>query len=147
MRSSTKYPVDLTDAERQALKQFVASGQKQARPITRARILLLADAGHTNQAIADLLAVSPPTVYAMRTKYATQAYDDIIDLLPDAPRSGRPLQIDSRTEAHIALIACSDAPQGAARWTLHMIADRLVELELVDSISHERVRQALKKTP
>ena len=147
MKSSTKYPVHLTASERQALKQFVASGQKQARPITRARILLLADAGHKNQAIADLLAVSLPTVYSMCKKYATQPYDDIIDLLPDASRSGRPLQIDSRMEAHIALIACSEAPEGAARWTLHMIADRLVELEVVDSISHERVRQALKKTP
>ena len=111
MRSSTKYPIHLTEAERQALQQFVASGHKQARPITRARILLLADAGHKNQAIADLLAVSRPTVYSICKKYATQAYDDIIDLLPDAPRNGRPLQIDSRTEAHIVLIAGSDAPK------------------------------------
>ena len=147
MKSSTKYPVHLTEAERQALKRFVASGQKQARPITRARILLLADAGHTRQAIVDVLSVSPPTVSALCKKYATQPYDDIVDLLADAPRSGRPLAIDSRMEAHIALIACSEAPQGAARWTLHLIADRLVQLDLVDSISHERVRQALKKTP
>ena len=68
MQSSTKYPVHLTAAERQTLKRFVASGHKQARPITRARILLLADAGHKNQAIADLLALSPPTVYAMCKK-------------------------------------------------------------------------------
>lgn len=147
MKSSTKYPVHLTEAERQALKRFVASGHKPARPITRARILLLADAGQQNQAIADLLALSPPTVSSMCKKYATQPYDDLIDLLPDAPRSGRPVAIDSRTEAHIALIACSEAPEGAARWTLHLIADRLVELQVVDSISHERVRQALKKTP
>lgn len=147
MKSSTKYPVHLTEAERQALKRFVASGQKQARPITRARILLLADAGQKHQAIAELLAVSPPTVSSMCKKYATQPYDDIVEILPDAPRSGRPLAIDSRMEAHIALIACSEAPEGAARWTLHLIADRLVQLEVVDSISHERVRQALKKTP
>lgn len=141
-----KYQVQLTASEREALQQFVASGKKQARAITRARILLLADEGQKNQAIAALLGISKPTVSLMRKKYATQAYDDIVDLLPDAPRSGRPLEIDSRVEAKIAMIACSDAPEGAARWTLHLIADRLVKLEVLDSISHERVRQALKKT-
>jgi len=61
------------------------------------------------------------------------------------PRPGRPLEIDSRVETNIALISCSDAPEGAARWTLHLIADRLVQLKVLPSISHERVRQALKK--
>ena len=145
MKSSTKYLVHLTEGERQALKQFVASGKKQARPITRAHILLLADAGQKNQAIADLLGVSIPTVSSMRKKYATQLYDDLVDLLPDAPRSGRPIQVDSRLEAQITMIACSQAPEGAARWTLHLIADRLVHLDWVESISHERVRLGVKK--
>ena len=82
----------------------------------------------------------------MRKKYAQQAYNHIVDILHDAPRPGRPLEIDSRVETNIALIACSDAPEGAARWTLHLIADRLVQLKVLPSISNERVRQALKKT-
>ena len=141
-----KYSVQLTDTERQALQQFVARGKKHARHITRARILLLADEGKKNHEIADVLRVSQQTVSSMRKKYATQAYDDIVDILPDAPRRGRPLEVDSRVEAQIAMIACSEAPEGAARWTLHLIADRLVQLDYIDSISHERVRQALKKT-
>lgn len=145
MKSTTKYAVQLTAGERQALQQFVASGQKQARQITRARILLLADEGHQNQAISALLGVSGPTVSGMRKKYATTDYAHILDVLPDAPRSGRPLEIDSRLEAQIAMIACSEAPEGTSRWTLHLIADRLVQLDYIDSISHERVRQALKK--
>ena len=140
-----KYQVHLTASERQALKQFVACGEKQARHITRARILLLVDEGKKNHEIAELLSVSRPTICSMRKKYAQQAYDHIVDILPDAPRPGRPLEIDSRVETNIALIACSDAPEGAARWTLHLIADRLVQLKVLPSISHERVRQALKK--
>jgi hypothetical protein len=66
--------------------------------------------------------------------------------IQDKPRSGRPLQFDSRVEAKVSLIACSQPPVGAAHWTLQLIADKLVKLEVVDSISHESVRQLLKKT-
>jgi len=146
MNPPTKYQVHLTDSDRQTLRQFVARGTKQARHITRARILLLADEGKKDQEIVALLGVSRPTVSAMRQKYAQHPDVPILDLLPDAPRSGRPIQVDSRVEAQIAMIACSEAPEGSARWTLHLIADQLVKLEVIDSISHERVRQALKKT-
>jgi len=146
MNPPTKYHVHLTDSDRQALQQFVARGKKQARHITRARILLLADEGKKDQDIVALLGLSRPTVSAMRQKYAENPDVPILDLLPDAPRSGRPIRVDSRVEAHISMIACSEAPEGAARWTLHLIADQLVKLEVIDSISHERVRQALKKT-
>jgi putative transposase len=67
-------------------------------------------------------------------------------MLHEAPRSGRPLKIDSRVEAHVTMIACSDPPEGYGRWTLHMIADKLVQLEIIDTISHESVRRTLKKT-
>ena len=83
-----KYRVHLTASERQALKQFVACGKKQARHITRARILLLVDEGKKNHEIAELLSVSRPTICSMRKKYAQQAYDHIVDILPDAPRPG-----------------------------------------------------------
>lgn len=146
MNRATKYQVHLSESERQTLRQFVASGKKQARQITRARILLLVDEGKKDQEIVALLGISRPTVSAMRQKYAEHPDVPILDLLPDAPRSGRPIQVDSRVEAKISMIACSKAPEGAARWTLHMIADQLVKLEVIDSISHEKVRQVLKKT-
>lgn len=141
-----KYPVALTDAERKALETFVSSGQKKAREITRARILLLADAGNQDSEIQALLGLSRPTVCAMRRKYAQADDAHILDVLKDAPRAGRPIQIDTRVEAKISLIACSDPPEGSARWTLHMIADKLIELDIIDSISHESVRGVLKKT-
>ena len=145
MSHPKKYTVCLTDAERAALQSFVSSGQKKAREITRARILLLADSGKKDGEITELLGLSRPPIVSMRKQYAQGGYGHILDLLPDAPRSGRPIQVDSRVEAKISMIACSEPPQGAARWTLHLIADQLVQLDVVDEISHERVRQALKK--
>lgn len=146
MRVRKKYPVHLTKTERATLKAFVSSGEKKARQITRARILLLADANHTDEQIMAALGCSRPTVIAMRKRYATGDFEALVEVLQDAPRQGRPLQVDSRVEARISLIACSEPPPGSARWTLQLIADRLVELKAVEAISHERVRQALKKT-
>ena len=135
MSRTSTYPVCLTASEREALHQFVKRGQKSARQITRARILLSADAGQTDLEMVTLLGVSRPTIASMRKKYKAGGYTHILDLLPDAPRSGRPLHIDSEVEAKIAMIACSEAP-----------ADTLVQLAVVDTISHESVRRALKKT-
>lgn len=139
-------PVGLRQAEREALEAFVSSGNKNAREINRARILLLKDAGKKDREIMDLLHTSRPTIWSMHKKYHQTAYEDILDLLKDAPRSGRPTQIDARVEANITLIACSDPPEGSARWTLHMIADKVVEMNVTDSLSHESVRSVLKKT-
>lgn len=146
MKRIRKHLVHLTASERSTLQAFVSSGQKKAREITRARILLLADAGHTDAEIVTALGCCRPMVWAMRKRYAAGHFDRLVEVLHEAPRGGRPIRIDSRVEAQITLIACSDPPPGAARWTLHLIADQLVKLEMVESISHERVRQALKKT-
>lgn len=146
MPRKPKYEVHLTDEERQTLEQFVARGKKNARELTRARVLLLADAGKPDREITAVLDVSRPTVSAVRQKAAHRAEAPIVAVLADAPRAGRPITVDSRVEAHIALLACSAPPEGAARWTLHLIADKLVQLEVIESISHERVRTALKKT-
>src|SRR5688500_12657780 len=81
-----------------------------------------------------------------RPKYRQQKYDHIVDILQDQPRQGRPIRFDHKVEAHVSMIACSEAPTGAARWTLQLIADKLVQLNVVDSISHESVRSLLKKT-
>ena len=141
-----KYPVHLTAAERTTLEQFVSRGRHRARELRRARILLLADAGQTDLAISALLGVCRPTVALARRYYADHPELSILQRLADPPRPGRPINVDGRVEAKIAMIAGSEPPEGAARWTLQLIADQLVELEVIDTISHERVRQALKKT-
>ena len=138
--------VTLTKAERQALEDFVAHGKKSARAITRARILLLSDEGRQERDLTELLGVSRGTVYNVRKKQQQKAYGHILDLLREAPRSGRPLTLDSRVEAQVTMIACSTPPRGHGRWTLHMIADKLVKLAVTESISHESVRRLLKKT-
>jgi transposase len=138
--------VQLTKTERAALESYISHGKKNARTLTRARILLLLDEGHKIPAISQLLRVARATIYKLRQKYQSKTYAQVIDLLQDAPRSGRPVEFDSKVEAQVAMIACSDPPEGSGRWTLHLIADRLVKLEVTDSISHESVRQLLKKT-
>jgi hypothetical protein len=146
MKRITKHLVHLTAAQRSALQAFVSSGQKKVREITRARILLLADAGHSDAEIITALGCCRPVIWAMRKRYAEGHFNPILEVLHEAPRQGRPVRIDSRVEAQSTMLSCSDPPEGSARWTLHLIADRLVKLEMVESISHERVRQALKKT-
>lgn len=146
MARRIKYPVTLTAKERKALETFVSSGEKNARQITRARVLLYADAGKRDHEILSLLGITRQTILTLRKKYCEVAYNHILDLLQDAPRSGRPIQVDSRVQAKVSMIACSEPPEGFARWTLRLIADKLIELEVVEDISHESVRHALKKT-
>jgi transposase len=138
--------VQLTKTERAALESYLSHGKKNARTLTRARILLLLDEGHKIPAISKLLRVARATIYKVRHKYQSKLYAQMVDLIQDAPRSGRPVEFDSKVEAQVAMVACSDPPEGSGRWTLHMIADKLVKLEVTDSISHESVRQLLKKT-
>jgi putative transposase len=119
--------VRLTSAERDVLEKFVAHGTKSARAINRARVLLLLDEDRREQELTTLLGVSRGTIYNVRQKYLQKEHVHILDILHEAPRSGRPLKIDSRVEAHVTVIACSDPPEGYGRWTLHMIADKLVQ--------------------
>lgn len=137
--------VELTQDEYEFLTAYVTRGHKKARYMNRARTLLLSHDGKTDQEIADLLGISRATVYNVRKAYHQQPYEHIADILQDKPRMGRPIVFDSEVESHATLIACSQAPAGSARWTLHLIADKLVQLNVVDSISHESVRSLLKK--
>ena len=139
-------PVQLTPDEYGFLTTYVAHGQKNARQINRARILLLSHDGKNDQDIVKVLGLSRATVYNVRKRYHQHSYDHIVEILNDQPRVGRPIAFDHRVEANVSMIACSEAPEGAARWTLHLIADKLVQLNIVDSISHESVRSLLKKT-
>ena len=137
--------VQLTQDEYDFLTTYVARGHKQARYINRARTLLLSHDGKEDPEIAELLGITRTTVYNVRKRYHQQPYDHIVEILHDKPRVGRPIVFDYQVEAHVSMIACSEAPQGCARWTLHLIADKLVQLNVVDSISHESVRSLLKK--
>jgi putative transposase len=138
--------VTLTPKERRALEDFVARGKKSARAITRARMLLLFDDGRKEPELTELLGVSRGTVYNIRNKYQQKGHTSILELLADAPRSGRPITVDSGVEAKITMIACSTPPTGRGRWTLQLIADKVVELAEMESISYESVRRVLKKT-
>jgi putative transposase len=138
--------IKLTQNEPRLLETFVRQGHKPAREINRARTLLLSNDGRKTTDIAKVLGVSKATVSNVRKNYHQKEHQHILDFLKDNPRSGRPIKFDSKVEAHVTMIACSDPPDGSARWTLHLIADKLVKLDVVDSISHESVRSLLKKT-
>jgi transposase len=125
---------------------YVKQGKKSARAITRARILLLSDAEHSDDDILATLGICRQTISNVQKKYHENKGNPILALLQEKRRPGQPVKVDSRIAAHVAMIACSEAPTGAARWTLQLIADRLVELNVVDSICLESVRKALKKT-
>jgi transposase len=141
------YHMQLRSCDRRELENYVTHGKRAARAVTRARILLLADEHYGDEEIREVLGVSRPTVAKMRRKYQEQKGGKVLELLQEAVRPGQPVKLDSRLAAHVAGIACSEAPSGAARWTLELIADRLVELNLVETISRESIRQVLKKTP
>jgi transposase len=138
-----QFHIKLTDEERRELKGLVKSGRKLARKITRARILLLADAGEKDREIAEALQVCIQTVHKVRKRFFNEKS---VSSLEEKPRSGKPPKLVGPTAAHITALACSDPPEGRKRWTLRLLADRAVELELVDTVSHEGIRKLLKKT-
>jgi transposase len=137
------YPIKLSEEERQQLQQYVKQGKKSARAINRARILLLADEQQTDVEITKVLGVNRTTIYRVRKEYHAVGVNKALE---EKPRSGAPAKIDGRVEATLTMLACSDPPEGYGRWTLQLLADKLVELEVVESISLPTVRTALKKT-
>ena len=139
------YTVELLQSERDHLENLVSTGVEKARKLTRARILLKADEDWTDEAISQALDVGMATVGRIRRKYV----DGGLSKALNRKISSRQYEykIDGKTEAHLVALVCGKAPEGYARWTLRLLADRLVRLEQVqiESISHETVRQALKK--
>jgi putative transposase len=135
--------IRLTHEERQALKVLFHSGNGANRRQTRARILNLLDQRVPPPQIAKLLSCAVGTVYNVKRRYEREGLDSA---LVDKPRSGRPVEIDGLQRARITALACSDAPAGHARWTLRLLADKAVELGFIDSISHNAVKEILKKT-
>lgn len=137
-----KYIVKLKDEERQYLLDLTGKGEIGARRMKRAQILLKADEGLKDMDIMSALNTSRPTVERIRKRFVQ---GNLEKALQDDPRPGSKTKLDGRKEAQLIALACSDAPDGHERWTLRLLADKLVELDVVESISHETVRQYLKK--
>jgi putative transposase len=137
-----KHHVKLRKKERDYLETLVAKGKLPAKVFKRATGLLELDRGKTLQAVAATLGVSYVTVAAWREKYHAQG----VQCLKDAPRPGRPIEIDGGQRAKITALACSEAPAGHARWSLRLLADKVVTLGYCKRISHVQVDKILKKT-
>lgn len=136
-------PIHLSDDERRSLQTLLQRGTTTARTQTRARVLDLLHRGQHPDAIAETLQVSTATVYNVKGRYQRAGFEAA---LYDQPRTGRPVEITGAQRAKITALACSAAPAGHARWTLRLLADKAVELELVEHVSHNAVKQILKKT-
>ena len=138
-----KYIVDLTEDERAELLALTRKGTVGARQMKRAQILLKADAGSTDAQIVAALGVSRPCVERVRQRFVEGGLPRALN---DQPRLGRASKLDDKQEARLIAEACTPPPAGRARWSLRLLAGRMVELQLVDRLSHETVRQRLKKT-
>jgi transposase len=136
-----KYLVTLSDEEREHLEQLLHSGTHATRKVTRARILLKAAEGWQDSAIATALAVGRTTVERTRQRFVEEG----LGALEERPRPGTQPKLDAKAEARLIAEACSDAPEGRKRWTLYLLAERVVALELAESYSYESVRRVLKK--
>lgn len=149
MNYNTKYVVRLTVEERGQLMSVLGRGKVAATKRRHAQILLKADAGpegsgRTDQEVAQALDVGSNTVHRVRKAYVEQGFEAA---LHGEPRGGhRPRKLDGAQEARLIALACGPAPEGRARWTLRLLADRIVELEIVDAIGKDAVRRVLKKT-
>ncbi len=143
-----KYRVTLTAEERVGLEQLVSAGKAAARKLTHARILLLADTHGENLADEDIVAclsTSLRTVARVRQRLVTQSLLAAIDRKAQPPRPDK-IKIKGDLEQKLVQLACSDPPKGRCHWTLQLLADEMVVLGLIDAISTETVRKALKKT-
>jgi hypothetical protein len=144
-----KYVVMLPEPARAQLHSLIGSGTAPARTLTHARVLLKANQGEagpgwTDGAIAAALEVDPTTVARIRRLYVTDGLDAA--LRRKAPDRAYERKLDGQQEARLLAVACSAPPAGQQRWTLRLLADKLVELEVVDAVSPETVRRALKQT-
>ena len=144
-----KYIVSLTTQERQELEKLTNTGKAAAYKLNHARILLKADinqksGGWTDLAINEALDISSATIERVRQRFVEQGLEAALNRQPR--RRNKRRRLDGKQEAHLIALACSSPPEGLARWTMKLLADRMVELELVEEVSRETVRQTLKKT-
>ena len=149
MNYNTKYVVRLTGEEREELESLVNRGRVAAEKRRRAQILLKADAGAegsgpTDPEVGNALDGGVATVHRVRQAYVEEGLQAALSRKPAVRQRER--KLDGDGEARLVAVACSPAPEGRARWTLRLLADKLVELEVVDTIDKETVRRTLKKT-
>jgi len=135
--------IELSEQEQSSLKTFFRSGGSSNRRQTRARILDLLAKQTTPPEIARLLGCALPTVYNVKRRFLAEG---LAAALQERERSGKPHTISGEARARITALACSEVPEGHARWTLRLLADKSVELGFVERISHQTIKQILKKT-
>lgn len=138
-----KYIIDLTAAEQTCLLNLIKKGKPSARKVARAHILLQAAKGATDEAIAQALHLSVSTVHRTRQRLVEAG---LTAALSECPRPGKRPALSGKQEAFLVALACSTPPQGRRRWTMQLLADRLVERRQSEAISHDTVRRVLKKT-
>lgn len=146
---SKKYAVTLKPEERNELRTLTQTGTAAAKTLTHARILLKADTasdqpGWTDETISDALDVSVATVERIRRLYVQHGLSPALQRKTHSRHRGRSL--DGTQEAHLIALTCSEPPTGHARWTLRLLAERMITLEYIDTVSYETVRRTLKKT-
>lgn len=135
--------VKLKTKDQELLKQLVSKGSQKVRTITRCRILLMANERKTDTEIIETLKVARNTIRTVRFRYV---HDGLEAAINEHSRPGAPNKFTGRDKAKVTAIACSEPPEGRNRWTLRLIADTMVELDIVDDISHHTVQRVLKKT-
>lgn len=145
-----KYNVRLSNDERSTLKKLITSGRGPARMFTRARILLKADqsddgSNWSDERISEALEVTVQTIERVRKQLVEEGFDAVLSRREYKQKVSRK-KIDGDMEARLIALSCGDPPEGRARWTLRLLAETVIELGYVDNISHEAVRQTLKKT-
>ena len=138
-----RYVVKLSQEERDALQEIISSGKRSAKKILRARVLLKADASWPDEKIAEALEVNVRTIERMRQQFVEEGFESFMSRRKSKRKYLR--KLDGKQEAQLTQIACSQPPKGRVRWTLRLLADQMVQLDYVDSVSHETVRQVLKK--
>jgi transposase len=137
-----RYRVTLTDEERERLRALTRRGKGSARTVRRAQTLLLADEGQTDEAIAAALHSGLSTVARTRQRFVEEGLEAA---LVDHPRPGATPKLSPKQQAFVVALACTTPPEGRLRWTMQLLADRVVELEVVPAISDEAIRRLLKK--
>jgi len=135
-----KYVVKLSSSEREKLESMLRKGKYNARELRRVRVLLLADQQKQNKQIIEETGMCSQSIVTIKKKYLDQGIN-----LKEKPRSGQPPKLDKRAETYLMALACSPAPEGRDIWTMQLLADKLVEMKVVESISDETVRCQLKK--
>jgi transposase len=136
-----KYAVDLSKEEQGLLNELITSGTQRVRKTNHARILLKADAGWTDETIAEALNVSIPTIQRVRQRFVEQNFEQALN--PSRSRRKYQRLLDGVQEAHLIALACSTPPKGYHRWSLRLLADKMLQLEYANELSYETVRQVL----